>query len=122
MPRTILIADDDPSVLSTLKMGLEAKGYRVIAAADGLEGIEKACVERPDFVILDFHMAGGGGTAAYEALRELQGSIDTPILFLTAMPIKEVKASVKFRGRTRFLSKPAGINEILRVIKECLGD
>ncbi|MDD5656460.1 MAG: response regulator [Elusimicrobia bacterium] len=121
MPNTILVVDDDRDVREALKLGLEVKGYRVLTAGDGLEAVDRACADRPDFIILDFNMPGGGGTAAYEALRELRGSLDTPILFLTAIPAAQVKGMVNFRGRTLFLAKPAGLDKIVPLIRETLG-
>ena len=121
MPRTILIVDDDPDVLNALRGGLESQGYRILTAGDGLEGVQICCADRPDFIILDFHMPGGGGTTVYEALRELRGTLETPILFLTGVPVDTVKDNVRFRGRTDFLAKPASLEAILRIIKQALG-
>jgi CheY-like chemotaxis protein len=120
VPRTILIVDDDPGLSAPLKEGLEARGYQVAVAADGLQAIQQAGAAPPDLIILDFHMPGGGGTSAYTALRELGPTLKTPIVFLTAVPIAEVKSSVSFGADTYFIAKPAGLDQIVPVIRRAL--
>ena len=120
MPKTILIVDDDPGLSAPLKDGLEARGYQVAVAADGLQAIQQACDAKPDLIILDFHMPGGGGIAAYTCLRELGPTCETPIVFLTAVPIDEVKGSVSFGAGTYFIAKPAGLGKIVPVIRAAL--
>jgi len=89
-------------------------------AGDGLQGIQDACDARPDLIILDFHMPGGGGSAVYACLRELRPTADTPIVFLTAVPIDEVKSSIPLGANTYFISKPAGLDAIVPVIRAAL--
>ena len=120
MPRTILIVDDDPGLSAPLKDGLEARGYQVVVAADGLQAIQQACDAKPDLIILDFHMPGGGGTAAYTCLRELGPTRETPIVFLTGVPIAEVQSSLTFDAHTYFIAKPAGLDKIVPVIRKAL--
>jgi CheY-like chemotaxis protein len=117
---TILIVDDDPDLSAPLKDGLEAHGYQVAVAGDGLQAIQQACDAKPDLIILDFHMPGGGGTAAYTCLRELGPTLETPIVFLTAVPIDEVKSSVSFGAYTYFIAKPARLDKIVPVIRKAL--
>ena len=60
MSKTVLIIDDDQTLVAPLKDGLESIVYRVAVAFDGLQGILQAHQARPDVIILDFHMPGGG--------------------------------------------------------------
>ena len=122
MPRRILIVDDDFAISATLQEGLKAAGYEVSVAADGLQAVELAGGEAPDLIILDFHMPGGGGTSAYTALRELGPTLKTPIVFLTAVPLEEVKQSVTWGADTFFVAKPAGLDKIVPVIRRALGE
>jgi CheY-like chemotaxis protein len=122
VPRRILIVDDDFAISATLKEGLQAAGYEVTAAEDGLQAVELAGAEPPDLIILDFHMPGGGGTSAYTALRELGPTLDIPIVFLTAVPLEEVKESVEWRENTFFVAKPAGLDKLVPVVREALGE
>jgi DNA-binding response OmpR family regulator len=118
--RRILIVDDDPAISAALKEGLQAAGYEVTVAEDGLQAVELAGAAPPDLIILDFHMPGGGGTSAYTALRELAPTLKTPIVFLTGVPIAEVKDCVPFDADTYSIAKPAGFDEIVPVIRKAL--
>ena len=120
MPRRILIVDDDFAISATLQEVLQSAGYEVAVASDGLQAIQQACDAAPDLVILDFHMPGGGGTAAYTALRELGPTRATPVVFLTAVPIAEVKDSVSFGADTYFIAKPAGLDKLVPLIRKAL--
>jgi DNA-binding response OmpR family regulator len=122
MPPTILIVDDDPSLSAPLKDGLESRGYQVAVACDGLQAIQQACEAKPDLIILDFHMPGGGGTAAYTAMRELAPTRETPVVFLTAVPVEEVKHSVCFGADTYFIAKPAGLDKLVPLIRRALAE
>jgi DNA-binding response OmpR family regulator len=121
MAQTILLVDDDPSLTEILAEGLKTAGYRVAVAHDGVQAIQQACEAKPDLIVLDFHMPGGGGTAVYVGLRELGPTAETPIVFLTGVSIEEVKDSVPFGGRTYFVPKPVGLDEILPIVRAALG-
>jgi CheY-like chemotaxis protein len=120
VPRRILIVDDDFAVSATLQEVLQTAGYEVVVASDGLQAIQQACDAAPDLIILDFHMPGGGGTAAYTALRELGPTRQTPVVFLTGVPIAEVKSNVAFGPDTYFIAKPAGLAKLVPVIRKAL--
>ena len=87
MPR-ILIIDDDADIVEAMRVVLEKRGYQVIIAVDGNEGLDKARAEKPDAIILDVMMPGLDG---FEVARELKGDPQTKhisILMLTALPRK----------------------------------
>lgn len=69
MSRTILVVDDDQSLVAPLKDGLESAGYRVAVAFDAAQGILQAHETRPDLIILDYYMPGGDGGWVYDRLR-----------------------------------------------------
>ena len=122
MLHSILIIDDDQSLSALFKEGLEFKGYKVAVANDGLQGISQACENRPDLILLDFHMPGGGGSTVYECLRELRVTAEIPIIFVTAVPFEEVKASVPIGAHTFFLPKPVSLDKIVALIRKVLGE
>ncbi len=87
MPR-ILIIDDDADIVEAMRVVLEKRGYQVIIAVDGNEGLDKARAEKPDAIILDVMMPGLDG---FEVARELKGDPQTKhisILMLTAIKDK----------------------------------
>lgn len=122
MAKTVLIIDDDQTLVAPLKDGLESIGYRVAVAFDGLQGILQAHQARPDVIILDFHMPGGGGHTVYERLRQSPESADTPIIFSTVITLDELKTRIRPTNNTFFLRKPVGLNQIIGVLNGVLGE
>jgi DNA-binding response OmpR family regulator len=80
MPR-ILVVDDEPTLLATLRFNLEREGYEVITASDGGEAIALAQNVRPDLVLLDLMLPGMHG---FEICRALRKHTSIPIVILTA--------------------------------------
>lgn len=69
MSAKILVVDDDPDVLEAISIILEANGYEVVTARDGLEGLDKLKEEKPDLMILDLLMPKMDG---FEVCKELK--------------------------------------------------
>jgi two-component system alkaline phosphatase synthesis response regulator PhoP len=85
----ILIIDDDPDITEAMSVVLENKGYEVVGAADGSEGMDRLKESRPDLIILDVMMRTR--QEGFELARELKGNTqyrDIPILMLTAVKDK----------------------------------
>ena len=122
MPRTILIIDDDQTLVAPLKEGLESIGYRVAVAFDGLQGILQAHQTRPDLIILDFYMPGGGGSNVYERLRQANDTALTPIIFSTVVSSEEVKDRIWPSANTYCLRKRVGRGQVIAVLNSVLGE
>lgn len=87
--RKILIVDDDPDIVMSMKVVLEDKGYQVIEAENGEEGLKKCAELQPDVIILDIMM--GDGKDGFEVARTLKKDVKSqniPILMLTAIKEK----------------------------------
>jgi len=87
MPEKILVVDDDPDILDALTMILEAKGYQVVTARDGIEGLATLKAEKPDLLILDLLMPKMDGFAVCKELQDPRWSKykNMPILILTSV-------------------------------------
>lgn len=85
MAKKILIVDDEPEAIDYASAVLEENGYIAIGAEDGIEGIEKARVEKPDLVLLDIMMPGKGGIAMYRDLRMDEETKDIPVIIITGV-------------------------------------
>ncbi len=70
MSAKILVVDDDPDVLDAISIVLEAKGYKVITARDGIEGLNKLKEEKPDLMILDLLMPNLDGFGVCKELKD----------------------------------------------------
>lgn len=117
----ILIADDEPDILEILKFNLEAEGFVVDTAKNGVEAIEKAKVNKPDLIILDIMMPVKNGIDTCQQLRSMPEFKNTIITFLTAISddITEVKGLET--GADDFIKKPvkpavliSKVNSLLR--------
>lgn len=87
MPHKILVVDDDPDILDALSMILESKGYQVVTAQDGIEGLATLKAEKPDVMILDLLMPKMDGFAVCKELQDPRWSKykGVPILILTSV-------------------------------------
>jgi two-component system alkaline phosphatase synthesis response regulator PhoP len=114
----ILIVEDQKDMVTGLVFNLEAHGYEVSAAYDGLEGLSAAEREKPDLIVLDIMLPKKDG---FEVCRELRGKgHDVPILMLTARKEEADKVRGLEIGADDYLTKPFGLSEFLARLKALL--
>ncbi len=120
MKEKILVVDDDPDILDALTMILEAKGYQVVTAQDGVEGLANLKAENPDLLILDLLMPKMDGFAVCKELKDPRWSKywSTPILILTS--VREEASRRRFELETGskldvadYVEKPASPDVLL---------
>ena len=110
----LLIVEDEPTLLETLKYNLQRQGYDVVTASDGVEALPMARTEIPDLVILDVMLPGLDG---FEICRILRQEMSVPILMLTAKD-EEVDKIVGLEvGADDYLTKPFSMRELLARVK-----
>lgn len=109
--RKVLLIEDEPTLVITLRDRLTSEGYAVESAGDGTTGLERASVESFDLVILDVMLPGLNG---FDVCRELRrrGS-DVPILMLTARTQAVEKVLGLKLGADDYLTKPFDMMELL---------
>lgn len=107
---TILIVDDEKSIVDFIKMGLEAEGYTVYAAFNGNEAIELANRINPSIVILDIMLPGMDG---YEVCSIIKRSMKTSIIMLTALDEVDDKVKGLDIGADDYMAKPFSFKELL---------
>jgi DNA-binding NarL/FixJ family response regulator len=113
---TILVVEDEPRTRANLVTILEMEGYRVLSAADGRAGLERARLERPDVILCDVMMPGLDGHAVLQALREDPATAAIPFIFLTAKGERvDVRAGMD-RGADDYLTKPASATDLLSAV------
>ena len=110
----LLIVEDEPTLLETLKYNLQRQGYEVVTASDGVQALPMARTEKPDLVILDVMLPGLDG---FEICRILRQEMSLPILMLTARD-EEVDKIVGLEvGADDYLTKPFSMRELLARVK-----
>lgn len=110
----VLVVDDEPTLLSTLKFNLEKEGYEVTVATDGVAAIEATRSSSPDLIILDLLLPGMGGLEVCRILR--QESV-VPIIILTAKGDEVDKVVGIELGADDYVTKPFSMRELLARVK-----
>jgi len=115
--KTILVADDEPTLVATLKYNLERDSYEVITAADGESALAAARARRPDLVLLDLMMPGLNGL---EVCRILRREMQVPILILTARGAEADKVAGLEIGADDYVTKPFSMRELMARVRALL--
>lgn len=113
---TVLVIDDDPDIRDVLQMALEEWGYRVLCAADGDTGTERALSDSPDLIILDMMMPRVSGFAVLQRLKQHHG-LGVPIIMLSGIESDHQRAYAEFLGADLFLMKPIMPLELLQHVR-----
>ena len=117
----LLIAEDDPDIRKLLYTTLTFKGYRVVAAHNGREGLEFIQKERPLIVITDIMMPQLDGFGLVHRLRIDPQTRDIPVVFITATYVSRADQEFALNiGATRFIQKPVDLEKFLATIEELL--
>ena len=117
----VLVADDDPDILTLVAFRLEQAGYEVLTAPDGEEAIRLALDRRPDLVVLDVRMPKLNGFEVTARLRGNENTSKMPIVLLSAS-VREASIAKGFEaGADDYLKKPFSPQELLARIEAVLG-
>jgi len=108
---SVLIIEDDEAIAAMLKRGLEAEGYEVKVARDGIVGLASALTRDNELIILDLKLPGAHGLDVCREIRA-RGNY-TPIIMLTALDTLEDKVEGLKVGADDYLTKPFSFDELL---------
>ncbi|MFP5501698.1 MAG: response regulator transcription factor [Candidatus Sericytochromatia bacterium] len=120
MTTSLLVVDDEPSILETTRFILEAEGYRVLTASNGEEALEVLRRERPPLVLLDVMIPKLNGFEVCKRLRQDPAIAGTYVLILTARGQKADEALAIEAGADAYVRKPFDDDEVLRQIEAVL--
>ncbi len=116
----ILIVEDDELNRDSLRRLLRRRGFEILLAVDGVEGVEVARAEAPDLILMDMSLPGIDG---WEATRRLKGDPHTqhiPIVALTAHALAEHRAMSFAAGCDGYLAKPIEPRDVLAEVRRYL--
>jgi two-component system chemotaxis response regulator CheY len=119
MAKKILIVDDSPVIIMSLKQTLEMASYEILTASDGAEAL--AAIKggiKPDLIITDLNMPNMNGMDFIKNVRPLMRFI--PILILTTESEAAKREEAKKLGATGWIVKPAQGQDLLAVVKQVL--
>jgi DNA-binding response OmpR family regulator len=117
----LLIVEDDPDILHLLDAALTFRGYQVVTARNGKEGLDIIQLKRPVVVIADIMMPKLDGFGLVHRIRIQPETRDIPVVFITATYVsREDQAFALHLGATRFIQKPLDLDKFLETIKDLL--
>ena len=108
--KSVLVVEDEPTLVATLRYNLEREGHKVLTAADGETGLSLARTQRPDVVLLDLMLPGMSGL---ELCRILRRESTVPILMLTARAEETDKVVGLELGADDYVTKPFSMRELI---------
>jgi CheY-like chemotaxis protein len=117
---TILVVDDYSDNRHLLAAWLRAKGFKVVEANDGKEGVLQANRSNPDLILMDLAMPELDGVEATRQIRQRQVFAHTPIFAISAFATYDVKKDALDAGCTAVFAKPLDLDSLLKTIKSAL--
>jgi DNA-binding response OmpR family regulator len=122
MPKTIVIADDEPHVLRSLEFILKKQGYRVVTATNGEEALSRVMENNPDLVFLDIQMPKMDGNTVLRKLREEEKFQDLYIVMITAKGQEVDRLNSLESGANEYVTKPYSPRKLVSRVQEILGE
>lgn len=119
-PKTILVVDDDPEILSMLQLRLEKRGYKVLTASDGKEALTVAKRSRPALMILDVMMPAKNGWEVARALKQDPVTEGIKVVMLTAIGAQVNEMTSPLYGADAFLDKPFKFDDLDATLSKLL--
>lgn len=116
----ILLIDDHQTVFRLLEAIVRIKGYKLLYAESGQQGIVMARQEKPDLILLDVMMPDIDGFKVCQYLKENDSTKDIPVMFLTARGAEDDMATGRKAGAAGFMTKPFQTIDVLKQIERIL--
>lgn len=116
----IMVVEDNPITRKSVRVALQAEGYRVTEVGDGCSALEQMSVEPPDLVLLDLLLPDIHGADLIIRLRALPGGADIPILAFSGFVSPMEEARIASAGFTDFLLKPVEPSRLVRTVASYL--
>src|SRR5262249_2439649 len=116
---TVLVVDDDPAVRDLMRRYLDREGFRVVAAANGHEGLRLARQLRPAAITLDVLMPGMDGWDVLTALKADPGTADIPVIMLTIADDRNLGHAL---GAAEYLTKPIDRDRLTGLLRQYRGN
>ena len=121
MPK-ILVIEDEINIQKLAEANLTASGYQVLVAGNGEEGLELAGLKHLNLILLDLRMPGMSGwdvLMVFKADRRLQR---IPVIIMTAIVPEAEEFKIRGMRAAGYLTKPFSADELMRQVKQVLGD
>ena len=117
----ILYVEDNEDNVYMLSRRLKRKGFDIVVAVDGEQGVEMASTEKPDLILMDLSLPKMDGWTATKHIKNNNELKSIPIIALSAHAMEEHKQRALDSGCNDYDTKPVDINRLLSKISEQLG-
>ena len=117
---SVLLAEDNEMNIVSITDYLEAKGFQVRVARDGVDALEALATERPDLVLMDIQMPRMDGLEAIRKIRADDALRDLPIIALTALAMSGDEQRIREAGADEYVSKPVHMKQLVATIEKLL--
>jgi chemosensory pili system protein ChpA (sensor histidine kinase/response regulator) len=120
-PLNIMVVDDSVSIRQAVSRLMEDQGWKVLAARDGVDALDRLSESRPDLIVLDIEMPRMNGYEFLGALKARTGFKDIPVVMLTSRTATKHRDKAKALGAKGFVVKPYNDDEFVRLILNLTG-
>ena len=118
MPVRVLIVEDEPNIVESLSFILEREGCAITTELDGVAGLARLNVDRPDVLILDVMLPKLDGFQVLKQIRSDANLAELPILMLTAKGQQKDRQTAEELGVNAFITKPFSNQEVVKLVME----
>jgi len=121
-PKQILCIEDEPEMIDLIRLILGRRGFEVVGAAGGKEGLEKVRQEQPDLVLLDLMMPDMDGWEVYQQMKADEKTKDIPVIVVTAKAQSIDKVlGLHIAKVDDYIAKPFSPQELLNSVDKVFG-
>lgn len=120
--KKVLIVDDEPDIVESIKFTLELEGIDCVVARDGGEALVKAKIAPPDLILLDVMLPEVNGYKVSRLLKFDATYRQIPIIMLTARAQQKDRELGAEMGADEYVTKPFEMGELVALVKRYLGD
>lgn len=118
--KTLLVVDDEFSIVQVMEAILADAGYRVITATNGRAALERLANAKPDLVLLDYMMPILDGPGMLKVMAADPAYRDIPVVMMSSLP--EAAVREQCHGYRAFLRKPFSASKVIDTIRRILGE
>ncbi|MFI5295998.1 MAG: response regulator [Thermodesulfovibrionales bacterium] len=120
--KTGLVIEDDENNMVLITRLLEKSGYRTLQATTGLQGLEAALRQKPDFIILDIQLPDIDGTEVLRRIRSSEIGDTIPIIAMTSFAMSGDRERLLKAGCNEYIEKPIDPQRVISQIRSVIGD
>jgi two-component system cell cycle response regulator DivK len=119
-PKTILVVEDNELNMKLFHDLLEMRGYNVLRAGDGMEGLKLAREHHPDLILMDIQLPGVSGLVVAKSIKDDDKLKNIPIIAVTAFAMKGDEDRMREAGCEAYLAKPVSTPNFIKTVEKFL--